>query len=76
MKIQEDIFMESDKYLIYFWNVPHLVFSVVVPLMKLERYSGYILKGLCTSAGGISESIIKYSLQEIGKYVTYVFDGH
>ena len=54
MKIQETIFMESERYLIYFWNLPHSTFPLVVPLLKLKAYSFYVLKGLCTSAGGIS----------------------
>lgn len=45
------------------------MFAVVVPLLKLKEYSYSILKGLCTSAGGISESVIKYSRQELGSYV-------
>ena len=59
----------------YFWNLPHSVYKIVVPFLELEAYSFYILKGICTSAGGISESIIKYSLQEIGNYITYIFNG-
>lgn len=30
------------------------------------------MKGICTSTGGISESIIKHSLQELGNYLTMV----
>ena len=75
MKIQETIFHETERDLVYFWNLPHSVYPIVVPLLELEAYSYYILKGICTSAGGISESIIKYSLQEIGNYITFIFDG-
>jgi hypothetical protein len=45
----------------------------VVPFLESEAYSLFILRGLCTSTGGISESIIKYSLQELGNYITYIF---
>ena len=31
-----------------------------------------MLKGLCTSTGGITESIIKHSLQELGHYLTKI----
>jgi tubulin-specific chaperone D len=55
MRIQETIFSETlDRDLVYFWNLPHNVFPVTVPLLSLPAYSKYILKGLCTSAGGIS----------------------
>jgi tubulin-specific chaperone D len=73
MRIQETIFSDDiDRNLIYFWNLPHNVFPVTVPLLALPQYSRYILKGLCTSAGGISESVIKFSLQELGNYLTHV----
>lgn len=55
MRIQETIFSDDiDRNLIYFWNLPHNVFPVTVPLLALPSYSRFILKGLCTSAGGIS----------------------
>jgi hypothetical protein len=69
MKIQETVFQEVDHYLIYYWNLPHCVFPLVVPLLEYKEYSYLLLKGLCTSAGGISESVIKYSLQELGSYI-------
>jgi hypothetical protein len=76
MKIQETILNEDkDRKLIYFWNLPHSVFPLTVPILKLKAYSHYILKGLCTSTGGISESIIKHSLQELGNYITDVTSG-
>lgn len=67
--------MESERYLIYFWNLPHSTFPLIVPLLRSKTYSYNILKGLCTSAGGISESIIKYSLQELGNHITYIFES-
>lgn len=72
MKIQETILSDLDRNLIYFWNLPHNVFPVTVPLLALPQYSRYILKGISTSAGGISESIIKYSLQELGNYLARI----
>lgn len=72
MKIQETIFHEESKELIYFWNLPHLVFPLIVPILECQEYSYALLKGICTSTGGISESIIKYSLQELGNYLTEV----
>lgn len=76
MKIQQTVFMQSQRYLIYFWNLPHSTFPIVVPLLRLKAYSFYILKGLSTSAGGISQSIIKFSLQQLGNHINYIFDGH
>jgi|JI6StandDraft_1071083.scaffolds.fasta_scaffold38868_3 hypothetical protein len=72
MRIQQNVFQEKEKYLIYYWNLPHCVFAVVTPLLEYPEYSYYILKGLSTSAGGISESVIKFSLQELGTYISYV----
>lgn len=72
MKIQETIFHEESKELIYFWNLPHLVFPLTVPLLECPEYSYNLLKGLCTSTGGISESIIKHSLSELGNYLTEI----
>lgn len=73
MRIQETIFSDDiDRNLIYFWNLPHNVFPVTVPLLIYPEYSRYILKGVSTSAGGISESVIKFSLQELGNYLTRV----
>ena len=70
MKIQETILNDDmNRNLIYFWNLPHNVYPLTLPLLSLPDYSYYILKGLCTSTGGISESIIKYSLQELGNYI-------
>lgn len=55
MKIQETILNDDiDHNLIYFWNLPHNVYPVVVPLLALKEYSYFVLKGLCTSTGGIS----------------------
>lgn len=73
MKIQETEFAEEgERQLVYFWNLPHNVYPLTVPLLALKNYSYYILKGLCTSTGGISESIIKFSLQELGNYLAKV----
>lgn len=36
MKIQETIFHEEEKYLIYLWNLPHLVFPLIVPLLECK----------------------------------------
>jgi hypothetical protein len=52
--------------------LPHNVFPVTVPLLALPEYSRYILKGVSTSAGGISESVIKFSLQELGNYLSQI----
>lgn len=72
MRIQQDVFQEKQQHLIYYWNLPHCVFAVVTPLLEYPEYSYYVLKGLSTSAGGISESVIKYSLQELGNYISYI----
>lgn len=75
MKIQETIFNENERNIIYSWNHPHATFPIIVPLLRLDAYGYSVLKGLCTSTGGLSESIIKFSLQELGSYLTYVFEG-
>ena len=73
MKIQETVFSEEqERSLIYLWNLPHNVFPLTVPLLSLPEYRRYVLKGLCTSSGGISESIIKFSLQELANYLTKI----
>jgi hypothetical protein len=63
---------ESDRSLVYLWNLPHNVYPITVPLLALKDYSLYVLKGLSTSTGGISESIIKFSLQELGNYLGHI----
>ena len=64
MKIQETVFNEDqEKSIIFLWNLPHNVYRLTVPLLQFPEYRRYVLKGLCTSTGGISESIIKHSLQ-------------
>lgn len=70
MKIQQTVLSaDQDRNLIYLWNLPHNVFPVTVPLLRLSQYRRFILKGLCTSTGGISESIIKHSLQQLGNFL-------
>ena len=64
MRIQETVFNEDqDRTIIYLWNLPHNVYRLTVPILKFPEYRRYVFKGLCTSTGGISESIIKHSLQ-------------
>jgi hypothetical protein len=36
MKIQSKIFQEKEKYLIYYWNLPHCVFALVTPLLEFK----------------------------------------
>lgn len=73
MKIQETVFNEDqDRNIIFLWNLPHNVYCLTVPLLRFPEYRRYILKGLCTSTGGISESIIKHSLQELGNYLSSI----
>lgn len=74
MKIQQNIFQEKTQELIYYWNLPHFVFTIIVPFLKLKEYGYSILKGLCTSTGGISESVIKYSRQELSNYVNQLIN--
>lgn len=55
MKIQETVFNEeAERTLVFLWNIPHNVFKLTVPLLKYPAYCRYIMKGLCTSTGGIS----------------------
>lgn len=58
------------------WNLPHNVFPLTVPLLDLAEYRRFIFKGLCTSTGGITESIIKHSLQELGNYLSRIRENN
>jgi uncharacterized protein YdiU (UPF0061 family) len=64
---------------VYHWNLPHCCFRQIVPLMRFDNFTFYIvfaliypsdkIKGLCISVGGISESIQKYSEEALSKYI-------
>ena len=46
VKIQENIFTDKEKEskeLIYYWNLPHFVFKIIVPLLRFKEYSYAIL---------------------------------
>jgi len=60
---------ESDEY-VYYWNVPHATYPIIVPLLDLEEYNYHLLKGLCVSVGGISESVVKFSLNALTEYIS------
>lgn len=55
---------------IFYWNQPHGVYPVVVPLLAFPEYTYYIIKGLCVSVGGITESIVKYSLGALTQFIS------
>lgn len=67
--ILENLEKENQKEFIYYWNQAAGVYSIVVPLLDLPEYSYHILKGLCVSVGGITESVIKYSLNAMTEYI-------
>lgn len=48
------------------------MYPLTIPLLRYPEYRRFIFKGLCTSTGGITESIIKHSLQELGNYLTKI----
>jgi hypothetical protein len=55
--------------LVYFWDMPQCVFPLIVPLMRHEAYSYYILRGLCLSLGGITASTSDGSLKAVDEYM-------
>lgn len=55
--------------LVYFWDIPQSVFSLIVPLMRHETYSYYILRGLCLSVGGITASTSDGCIKAIDEYI-------
>lgn len=34
---------ESDEY-VYYWNVPHATYPIIVPLLDLEEYNYHLVK--------------------------------
>jgi tubulin-specific chaperone D len=56
----DDASRETDDYT-YYWNIPSASYPIIVPILEYPEYSYYLIKGLCVSVGGISESVIKYS---------------
>ncbi|EGR30268.1 tubulin-specific chaperone d, putative [Ichthyophthirius multifiliis] len=68
---------------IYYWNQPHGVYNIIVPLLQYPEYSHFVvlqtillyffikkkMKGLCVSVGGISESVVKYSLGALNRFI-------
>lgn len=48
------------------------MYPVVVPLLAFPEYTYYILKGLCVSVGGITESIVKYSLGALTQFISAI----
>ena len=43
-----------------------------MPLLDLEEYSLYLLKGISISIGGLTESVIKYSSLSMSEYLVSV----
>lgn len=61
--------------LVYFWDIPQSVFPLVVPLVRHEAYTNYILRGLCLSVGGITASTSDGCIKAIDEYVN-TFSGN
>ena len=55
--------------LVYHWNLPHCCYRLIVPLISASNLSYFLVKGLCVSVGGISESVQKYSLEALYTYL-------
>eukprot|EP01017_Pseudomicrothorax_dubius_P020822 TRINITY_DN225_c0_g1_i1.p1 TRINITY_DN225_c0_g1~~TRINITY_DN225_c0_g1_i1.p1 ORF type:complete len:1315 (-),score=325.44 TRINITY_DN225_c0_g1_i1:153-4097(-) len=55
--------------LVYHWNIPHSVYPFVVRFLELEAYAYNIFKGLIVSIGGLTESIVKYSLMALNNFI-------
>ena len=60
----------DNEELVYFWDLPQCVFPLIVPLIRHEAYSLYILRGLCLSLGGITLSTSDNSIKAIDEYIS------
>mmetsp|Transcript_4041 Transcript_4041/g.3867 ORF Transcript_4041/g.3867 Transcript_4041/m.3867 type:complete len:1193 (-) Transcript_4041:55-3633(-) len=51
------------------WSVPSFAFPLVVPLLDESRFRRDMIRGIIISVGGITESTVKSSSEELVKYV-------
>ena len=52
------------------WRNPAFVFPQVVPLLESKSFRKYIFTGIISSAGGLTESTVKSSLDILIKYIS------
>ena len=52
------------------WRNPQFVFSEIVPMFESKIFSYAVFKGMISSAGGLTESTLKESLNSIFKYLS------
>ncbi|XP_064126499.1 tubulin-specific chaperone D isoform X1 [Loxodonta africana] len=67
----EQIFPRSDVAAIN-WKAPSQVFPRITQLLGLPGFRYHVLLGLAVSAGGLTESTVKYSAQSLCEYVKSV----
>ena len=51
------------------WSVPSFVFPLICPLLNIQMFRNEIIKGLVISVGGITESTVRSSSEELVKVV-------
>ncbi|XP_029456142.1 tubulin-specific chaperone D isoform X2 [Rhinatrema bivittatum] len=51
------------------WNAPSQAFLLITQLLGLPAYQYHVLLGLTVSVGGLTESTVKYSAQNLFEYV-------
>jgi len=52
------------------WRKPAFVFNAMKPLFDQEAYSIWIMKGIVTSSGGLTESTLKASQNSLFEYLS------
>ena len=56
------------------WSVPNFVFPLICPLLNIPMFRREIIRGLVTSVGGITESTVRSSSEELVEVVRKNFD--
>jgi Tubulin folding cofactor D C terminal len=51
------------------WSVPALTMPRIVPLLAFDEFALDLIEGLCTSIGGMSESVTKTAGASLGRYI-------
>jgi len=55
--------------LIYPWNLPGCVYPTIINLLNEDNFTYFMLKGLCVSVGGITDSTSTVSSDSLIKLV-------
>ena len=51
------------------WSVPNFTYPLVVPLLEMPEFRRDLVRGLVVSVGGITESTVRSSSQELVKFI-------